>query len=209
MSKLKSRNSILAILFLLGKSICAQNVADTSTTISNNIEFNLGYTGNLFWNNGLNYGMEYAWKEYHKSKEKKGKQKNIKHQFLLNGNLGFTNNFFTKTDAGIYTNYGLIWRRTNTKGRQISISLNPLGYYRSFLPETYEVKGDEVTKVFLPGRSYYAPSISVGFGKFRKDKKLTGRYFNLNLMYRTPYNAGTVPSISFQYGYRFKLRKKR
>jgi hypothetical protein len=89
------------------------------------------------------------------------------------------------------------------------MSFNPLGYYRSFLPETYEVKGDEVTKVLFPGRSYYAPSFSIGLGKLRKGKKLTGRYFNINLMYRTPYNAGTLPSISFQYGYRFNIKKKK
>jgi len=127
----------------------------------------------------------------------------------LNGNLGFSTNFFTTTDTGIFTNYGLTWRRTNKKGKQFSIEFNPLGYYRSFLPETYKVVGDNVTKSFLPSRGYYAPSISAGIGKLRENKTLSGRYLNVNLMLRTPYNAGIAPFLSFQYGYRFNFKKKK
>lgn len=201
------RKHILVHLFLYTLSLSAQDKVSTPTFLDKT-EFKIGYIGNFIWNNGLSLGTEYLWKEKAKIKEKKRGKKTTTHQLLLDGNLGFTNNFSTKTDAGIFTNYGVMWRRTNTKGKQITIALNPLGYYRSFLPETYEVKGDEVTKVFLPGRSYYAPSLSIGLSKLRNEKKLTGRYFNINLMYRTPYNSGTLPSISFQYGYRFKLKKK-
>lgn len=171
-------------------------------------EFKVVYSGNIFWNNGLNFGAEYLLKENKKTKKRKRGQRTNTHQFLLNGNLGFTTNFSTKTDTGIFTNYGVIWRRTNKKGKQFSIAFNPLGYYRSFLPETYEVTGDDVDKVFLPGRGYYAPSISVGIGKQRKGKKITGRFFNINLMLRTPFNAGTLPAINLQYGYRFNFKKK-
>ncbi|GAA4278640.1 hypothetical protein [Aquimarina mytili] len=173
-------------------------------------EFKAGYFGNILWNQGLNVGAEYLWKEKIKIKERKrGGQKRISNQFLFNGSLGFTFNPSTTTDTGVFTHYGLIWRRTNTKGKQFSITLNPLGYYRSILPETYEVKNDRVERVFFPGRSYYAPSMSIGFGKFRKNKKLTGRYFNINLMLQTPYNAGTLPSVFLEYGYRFNFKKKK
>lgn len=172
-------------------------------------EFKVGYSGNIFWNNGLNLGAEYLMKEHKKIKNRKRGQRTNTHQFLLNGTLGFTTNFSTKTDTGILTNYGIMWRRTNKKEKQFSIALNPLGYYRSFLPETFEVRGDNVEKVFLPGRGYYAPSLIVGIGKHRKGKKLTGRYFNVELMLRTPFNAGTLPAINFQYGYRFNFKKKR
>ncbi len=207
---------LIIILLFSSKAGYAQDQQNIENQISelpvsflDRTEFKVGYFGTIFWNNGLNIGAEYLWKEKIKIKERKRGQKTITHQFLLNGTLGFTTNFSTKTDTGLFTQYGLIWRRTNTKGKQISVELNPLGYYRSFLPETYEVNGDDVDKVFLPGRGYYAPSISIGFGKLRKGKKLSGRYFNLNLMLRTPYNAGTLPSISFEYGYRFKFKKKK
>ncbi|WP_400078718.1 hypothetical protein [Winogradskyella sp. R77965] len=172
-------------------------------------EFKVSYSGSIFWNNGLNLGAEYLFKEYTKSKNRKRGQRTNTHQFLINGTLGFTTNFSTKTDTGLFTNYGVTWRRTNKKGKQFSIAINPIGYYRSFLPETYEVRGDNVEKVFLPGRGYYAPSISVGIGKQRLGKKITGRFFNVNLLLRTPYNAGTLPAINLQYGYRFNFKKKR
>ncbi|GAA3607882.1 hypothetical protein Q4Q39_10300 [Flavivirga amylovorans] len=203
------------LLFFL-KIGFTQNLEETNypTNISSRsfldrTEFKVSYFGNTFWNNGLVFGTEYLWKEKQKTKNRKRGQRTNTHQFLLNGNLGFTTNFSTKTDTGIFTNYGVTWRRTNKKGKQFSITVNPLGYYRSFLPETYEVKGDQVDKVFLPGRGYYAPSISVGIGKQRKGKKLTGRFFNINFMLRTPYNAGALPAFNFQYGYRFNFKKKK
>jgi len=201
------RKCILFLLCLAAHTMHAQDQADTSSFLDRT-EFKVGYTGNLVWNNGLSLGGEYRWKETVKTKEKKRKQKTVTHQLIWNGNLGFTTNFSTKTDAGAFTNYGLTWRRTNTKGRQWSVEVNPLGYYRSFLPETYEVKGGDVSKVFLPGRSYYAPSLSIGFGKYRPQKKLTAWYFNANVMLLTPYNAGALPLVSLQYGYRFNLKKK-
>ena len=203
------RNYIFVFLWVSTLSLNAQDKINDRASFLDRTEFKVGYSGNLIWNNGLNFGAEYLWKEHEKIKERtRGKRTNT-HQFLLNGNLGFTTNFATKTDTGLFTNFGVTWRRTNKKGKQFSIELNPLGYYRSFLPETYEVKGDKVHKVFLPGRGYYAPSLSIGLGKLREGKKLTGRYFNVNLMLRTPYNAGTLPSISLQYGYRFNLKKKK
>lgn len=169
-------------------------------------EYKVGYSGNILWNNGINFGAEYVLKEYKKTKNRKRGQRTNTHQFLINGTLGFTTNFSSKTDTGLFTNYGITWRRTNKKGKQFSIAINPLGYYRSFLPETYKVSGDNVEKVFLPGRGYYAPSLSIGIGRQRPGKKITGRYFKVNFMLRTPYNAGILPAFNFQYGFRFKLK---
>ncbi len=213
--KLKLRLLIPLLLFFL-KIGFAQNSENpiklndfSSMSFLDRTEFKVSYFGNIFWNNGINLGAEYLLKEIVKVKNRKrGKRTNL-HQFILDGNLGFTTNFSSKTDTGIFTNYGVTWRRTNKKGKQFSIGLNPLGYYRSFLPETYEVNGDNVDKVFLPGRGYYATSISVGIGKQRPGKKITGRFFNINFMLRTPYNAGILPAFNFQYGYRFNFKKKK
>jgi hypothetical protein len=204
----------LAIVFLNVGFAQELKEGMTSTELSNlsfleRTEFKVSYSGNIFWNNGLNLGTEYLFKEYTKVKNRKRGQRTNTHQFLLNGTLGFTTNFSTKTDTGLFTNYGVTWRRTNKKGKQFSIAFNPLGYYRSFLPETYEVNGDNVDKVFLPGRGYYAPSISIGIGRQRPGKKITGRFFNINLLLRTPFNAGTLPAINFEYGFRFNFKKKR
>lgn len=206
---------LLPFLFPFFNTVYTQKTPKSETTNTqlsqhffDRTEFKVGYTGTIFWANGLNFGAEYLLKETLKTKNRKRGNRTNTHQFLLNGNLAFTTNFATKTDTGLLTNVGLIWRRTNKKGKQFSIGVNPLGYYRSFLPKTYEVNGDSVDEVFLPGRGYYAPSLSVGIGKQRKGKKLTGRYLNINFMLRTPYNAGALPSFSVQYGFRFHLKKK-
>lgn len=182
---------------------------ELSTSFLERTEFKIGYSGTIFWSNGLTVGAEYVWKEYDKTKERRGEERTNTHQFLFNGNLGFATNFASKTDTGAFTNFGITWRRTNKKGKQFSIELNPLGYYRSFLPETFEVNGDNVDKVFLPGRGYYAPSLSVGIGKQRKGKVRSGSYFNINYSPRFNYNAGTLPTFSLQYGFRFNFNNKK
>lgn len=212
------RKPLLPLLFLLQFTFLAHGQKNLKSQIANTelseyfwdrTEFKAGFVGTVFWSNGLSVGAEYLWKESKKTKNRRGKERTNTHQFLFNGNLGFVTNFSSKTDTGAYTNFGLTWRRTNKKGKQFSIELNPLGYYRSFLPETYEVNGDAVDKVFLPGRGYYAPSLSVGIGRWRKGKVRSGSYFNINYTMRTPYNAGALPTFSFQYGFRFNFKNKK
>ncbi|MCL5127793.1 MULTISPECIES: hypothetical protein [unclassified Algibacter] len=212
----KKLRLLIPVSLLFFKTGYTQNLEKTKKQVDlssysfiDRTEFKASYFGNIFWNNGLTIGAEYLWIEKDKIKHKRKGIRTNKHQFLLTGNLGFTSNFSSKTDTGVFTNYGVTWRRTNKKGKQFSIELNPLGYYRSFLPETYKVTGNNVEKVSLPGRGYYAPSISVGIGKERPGKKITGRYFNINFMLRTPYNAGSLPAFNFEYGYRFNFKKKK
>lgn len=196
-----------SLIFLLIVPAClqVQSQIDNSSFLSRT-EFKVGYYGNLLWENGLNIGAEYLWKEKIKVKEKKRRQKTITHQLLFNGSLGFSTNFSNQTENGLSTYYGIIWRRTNPKRWQLNVELNPLGYYRSFLPETFEVKNGEVSKVRFPGRSYYGPSFAIGLGRVRKEKRLSGWYLNFNCTLRTPYNAGTLPTFSLQYGYRFNCK---
>ncbi len=170
--------------------------------------FKIGYHGDLINTSGLQLGAEYAWKEKIKIKEKKKGPKSITHQYLLHSNLGYSTNFRNKTDNGLQVYAGIIWRRTNPKRWQFNLEINPLGYYRSILPETYEVQESEVSKIKFPGRSYYAPSIGFGTGRQRPGKRRSGWYLNLNYTLRTPYNAGTLPTLSIQYGHRFNFKKK-
>ena len=195
------------LLLLSAVNIQAQN-RDSDLGFLDKSAFKIGYYGDFIFDNGLNIGAEYLLLEKFKVKEKKKGKKTISYQFLINGSLGFSTNFRNKTDNGLHTYYGLIWRRTSPKRWQFNLELNPLGYYRSFLPETYEVIGDKVSEVQFPGRSYYAPSIAVGLGRLRKEKRLSGWYANLNYTLRTPYNAGTLPTFSLQFGYRFNTKNK-
>lgn len=198
---------IAFLLLIFSSNLHAQNQLDSSSFF-HITEFKIGYYGNFLFDNGLNLGAEYSWKEKKKVKEKRKGQKIVTHEILFNGSIGYSTNFTTQTDNGLTTFYGFIWRRTNLKGRQLSIEVNPLGYYRSFLPETFEVVGNEVNKVKFPGRSYYAPSIAIGMGKLLSKKWHPGRYLKLNFALRTPHNAGVLPSITLQFGHRFNFKRK-
>ncbi len=203
---MKKYKLILLLSFVL--QLHAQSQVD-GTTFLDRTEFKVGYSGTIFWSNGIAVGAEYLWKEFKKTKERRNAQRTNTHQFLFNGNLGFATNFASKTDTGGFTNFGITWRRTNKKGKQFSIDLNPLGYYRSFLPETYSVNGDNVDRVSLPGRGYYSPALSVGIGKERKGKFRSGSYFNITYSPRFNYNATVLPTFSIQYGFRFKFKNKK
>lgn len=198
------------IIFLLVYAIPlkAQSIADGAPFLDKT-EFKIGYSGTILWSNGIAVGAEYLWKEFKKTKERRNAQHTNTHQFLFNGNLGFASNFATKTDTGGFTNFGITWRRTNKKGKQFGIDLNPLGYYRSFLPETYSVNGDNVDRVSFPGRGYYSPALSVGIGKERKGKFRSGSYFGITYSPRFNYNGHTHPTFSIQYGFRFNFKNKK
>lgn len=201
------RKYTFIFLFCYAIQLKAQSNTDVGSFF-NITEFKIGYYGNLLNDNGLQLGTEYVWKEKKKMNEKRRGPKTITHQFLFNSSIGYSTNFNNRTDNGLYTYTGLIWRRTSPKRLQLGVEINPLGYYRSFLTETFEVKGDGVSKVKVPGRSYFAPSIGFGIGRQRPEKGRSGWYLNFNYALRTPYNAGTLGIISIQYGHRFKFKKK-
>lgn len=195
------------LFFLINTNLKAQKPT-SKTSFLEKTDFKIGYFGSLIWNNGLSIGAEYTWKENIKIKERKSGQKTIIYQLLWNGSIGYTTNFSIKMEDGLITHYGVILRRVNPKGRLLNLEVNPLGYYRSFLPSTYEVSGNEVFKVRLPGRGYYAPSIALGIGKYRKGKTRTGWYLNLRYYMRTPINGGRYSMIELEYGHRFNFKNK-
>lgn len=175
------------------------------------LRYNGSYYGNSLWNPGLKVGATYLWKERTTSKTKTRGKKEIskikKYQLLLAGNLGFYVD--PKSHLGVFNHYGISYRKINAEGKQKTIGISPLGYYRSFLPETYEVSENEsVRKVTLPGRSYYSPVLTLGYGKTRGEKKLNEWFFNLNIMILYPYNADFLPLLNLEYGYSFDLKKK-
>lgn len=204
----------LLFLFLLGISIITFCQEDKAKFLDpNKIEFGGSYCGNNLWNPGLKFKMEYQWKEFVKTKlkVKKGEEinKTKKREILFQGDVGLY--WDPRSHVGAYTTYGIQYRKTGNKKFQYSLGVNPLGYYRSFLPETYEVnENGEVSKVFLPGNSYYAPSFSLGMGREREAKaSLKAWYLNLDLMILYKYNANFVPLVFLEYGYRFNIKKKR
>lgn len=201
------KTCLLVALLSSMVTLTAQNSSE-APTFRGRADFKFGYFGNLQSNHGLNLGTEYLWLEKVKMKERRNRQKTIKWQLLLNGSLGYSTNFATRTQNGIFVYSGLIVRRVNGKNWELSVELNPLGAYRSVLSDTYKVVSDDVTRVSFPGRTYYAPSVAIGTGRFRKGIKPSGWYLNLQYTLLTNYNTGVLPIVSLNFGYKFNFSKK-
>lgn len=208
----KSFLSITFFILVLSTSVYSQKfnsykTVELPTNFHERLDFSGAYYGDMIWNPGLKFGAEYVWKEKLKEKEKRKGTKTISKQKILSGDFGFYHSNHSQIE--IFNYYGIILRRTSSKNnRQFNFKFNPLGFYRSFLHETYEVIGGDVSKVPLAGRNYYAPSISIGTGKMRDDKMLKARFINLNFMLLMPYNNSINPMISIDFGYRFNIKKR-
>ncbi|GAB5551848.1 MAG: hypothetical protein Sapg2KO_14390 [Saprospiraceae bacterium] len=201
------RTYLVIILLLLTLMLTAQDVTESSSGLGRT-DFKAGYFGNISSNHGLQLGAEYLWKEKVKNKERREQQKTIRRQLLLNGNLGYSTNFATRTQNGVFAYSGLTLRWVNAKSRALYVELNPLGLYRSVLPTTYEVSADKVRSVSFPGRSYHAPSVAIGIGQFRKEERRSGYYLNLQYTLLTNYNADILPIVSLHFGRRFNFSNK-
>lgn len=199
--------SLTVTLLLFTLKLTAQDV-NASSSFLEKTDFKVGYFGNLSSNHGLNLGAEYLWKEKIKIKERRTRQKTIRRHLLLNGSLGYSTNFATPSQNGIFASSGLLFRRVNNKNGALLVELSPLGLYRSVLPKTYEVVGEEVTSISFPGRSYFAPSLAIGIERFRKADKRSAWYLNLQYTLLTNYNASVLPIVSLHFGHKFSFNNK-
>lgn len=145
-------------------------------------------------NPGFNFGYErpisYGIKEAPKRRIR---------EFALKGNLGFY--WDPYTHVATYANAGILYRRTSKKNKQWMIGINPIGVVRNFTHETYEVDENlNVTRKRFAGRSYFAPELVIGRGKLKANK---ARFFNVHFVFLTNYNSYTLPTVNFEFGYRF------
>ena len=195
------KSLLLSFVLLSPLFLFAQEPADESARL----DFSGSYYGNNLWNPGLKFGSEYIWREWVKTKEKKKRTRTKTNRFVFNGDAGFYWDPMNYTALFLYS--GIRFRHINTKGFHYHFGAAPVAYYRSFLTETYEVSSSgEVDKVPLPGRSYYAPTLSLGLGKYRRGEyRLKAWFLDLDVMFLVPYNADFVPLLNVSYGYRFNL----
>jgi hypothetical protein len=184
---------IVFALFWTSKIMVAQDVQP--------LVYEFGYHGNNLWNPGIKAGAGLVWRKKTTTTKKVKKRY---HQTTLNGNIGFY--LDPGSHVGTFLEAGLTYRKFHPNDWFLSLGINPLGVYRSFLPETYEVdlNGNTVKKT-LPGRTCFSPSGSIGFGKLRKDSP-NGWFVKTNLMFLIPYNTYILPLLNIEAGYAIKLR---
>jgi len=167
---------------------------------------NFSYHGNNLWNPGLNAGVEQPWSVIQKASRR---QKPLTIETYFNADLGFFRDYSRQTP--FFTHLGINKRRyrEDKSGFHYQFGFSPVGIYRSFLPETWEytVNGT-VEKVFLPGRWYYAPVVSLGMGKLHQSQPGTGWFVEMNITTLMPYNTYIMPLLNIKAGYRIPMKKQ-
>lgn len=174
----------------------------------------ISYFGNMLWNPGFKCNIEYTlWEKIkEKSRLRKGelKTKIRKRELLLLGNIGFYSD--PSINTNLFTAVDIAYRRVGTRRNYWQLQLGP-GYFRSFFPETYEVNSDDsVEKVKFPGRSYFAPALSMGYGKELQPKRvliLKNWFVKIGSIFLLPYNNTVLPLLNFEVGCTLHKRKNR
>jgi len=162
----------------------------------------VSYHGNNLWNPGLNVGVEVP-RSYETRSNKKDQ---TIHKFkFLQADAGFFAD--RRIEFALYANGGLTWRRQKEGKLYWQLGLSPVGFYRSFLPNTYEFIDEglatgTVEKRTLAGNFYFAPAISLQTGKISSSSPLSNWFAEINLITLMPYNTYIMPLVNVKVGYR-------
>ncbi|MEZ4825003.1 MAG: hypothetical protein R3C61_01735 [Bacteroidia bacterium] len=174
------------------------------------VTFALGYYGNNLWNTGLSFDTDYIFRSVSYLDNKGRTRVKQRSAHVLLGGYSDPYNYDARfVQAGF--RYRVI-KRQKSKGLVYPVlGVNPLGIYRSFLPSTYSVSPQgTISKVFIPGRWYYSPSVSAGLVKAKAIDNPTGFFARIHLMALVPYNTYILPLLNIEVGYQFHflLRRK-
>ncbi len=190
----------LLILIILSSYGFAQRFLEIN---KEELSYTISYFGNNLWNEGMRLGVESPKDQF--TKTKKGKDLEILKSYSASLN-GYRDN---GAHTGVFITAGWSKKKLYPNRFNISSSLEPMGVYRSFLPETYKVDEDgEINKVFLPGRFYLASSASAGIGRVNKKKPDNGWHARVNVTALYPYSRAIVPLVNIELGYHFKINTK-
>lgn len=176
----------------------------------------LSYLGNNMFHPGLHAELEKSWLVKHKhetrTKKKWGEYTLTKSKELLpTAGLGFY--VHPRTHTAVFADVGLKFRKTRSNSYRDVMGRwylsGGVGVYRTFLPETYEIKGDDIKKVPLAGRTFLYPYLKFGREKSWRKNPNHAMFASFTFMFLQNYNNTTVPIANYQIGYRFKITKPR
>ncbi len=181
-------------------------------TIFKSATYTFSYFGNNLVNPGIKSSVNFTLTEKTTDKTKTGRtgksiNKSITKQLLAGANIGFF--WQPESHIGVFNFYELTYRRIKQSNNSFyQFGAGP-GIYRSFYPETFEVDNNgNVTKTPLGGRTYFAPVVTFGSGKFKKAGFLNALTFTTNLMFLFDYNSGVVPLLNLEIDFCFDFKKK-
>lgn len=158
--------------------------------------YKLSYYGNNLWNPGFSVGLEYP-NSTKEITDRKGREQLLRNAISLD--LAFYAD--PGSHAAILLHSGLNLKRIRENKLDLSLGFSPLGIYRSFLPETYNISDEgAITRVILPGRSYYAPTFSFGIGNQLPRIPLEAWFIELELTSLVPYNTYAMVLLNVKLG---------
>ena len=174
------------------------------------LDFNASYFGNDIIYPGLKFGAEYIFHSHTKTKTEhkaKGDKHKLKtHQWVIMGNVGFF--WHPRNYTAFFTDFGVLYRHTGTRGFFWHMGLSPAGVMGTFLNETYEVSPDgDVTKPSLPSRWYYSPDFLAGIGHTMKNGR-SAWFMNLRFDGMIRYNTAFNTLVSLEFGFKFSMKRK-
>lgn len=190
----------LALLLLVNLPlwVFSQNQLELPSGTKTNLT--LAYFGNNLWNPGLKFGLEQCGKDSYKSVKRRGKDKIITKYWFLKGDIG--GYWDPRSHVGLFANVGIGRRKLRPSGVFTHWGISPLGLYRSFYPETYEVLDDgTVQQISAAGRAYFSPVLTLGFGKPANRNVNRNWFFNFHVMGLNSYNGHWLPLLNIEYGY--------
>lgn len=166
--------------------------------------YTVAYAGNNLWNPGVEIGAGFL---LHTFPARSGKKNLLDRQVYFLSNIGIY--LDPGSHAGLYNQYGVVFRRSKSQGWFHSLELLPVGVYRSFLPETWTVEAGELAvQVILPGRTYFAPGIGYHFGNGVSEDRGGDWFAGCSMTLLIPYNTYVMPVLSIDLGLRFAGRKE-
>lgn len=191
-----------AFLFIILVFFLVRTSASGQESSNNPFYLSIAYSGNNIWNPGAKFSAEWL---IH-SKENSQEKLNTENQWMLESHVGFF------SDPGShfagYTGVGINYRIKMKKQARLNLSLYPARIYRSFLPNTYQYESSEIQRIPLAGNTYFAPAAGIGFSKGFPKNPDNEIFTDIRLAFLLPYNTYVMPTINFEAGWRFAVKKK-
>ncbi len=182
---------IFTLIIVLQISVFAKAQNIDSTKFIKSINYTALYFENYPLKPGVKLGVDFLIFDKTKNKIKTRKnnisiKKTRKHQITLGTNIAYF--IHPKVYSGIIFFTDISYRKISSSNKIYNFGFGP-GYYHAFLPTTYSVLDDgSVLKKNYSGIDYFSNVFIIGFGRYRKNKRIEFVQVNYNAILLYNYN---------------------
>jgi hypothetical protein len=188
------------IIFLLGFTMLAFGQVKKPDVIS------ISYYGEMITHPGFKISADFDIKEWDKTKAtKKDSSKTINKNLILSPTMGLF--YHKRYQTGLFFIPEIKYKRQNPKGRFYEVGIGS-GYFRTFIPNTYEVNSNGAVNKTNASYNYFASNFFISFGKDLSIKKnLPIAYFiKPQFMYAVPNFPNGTGYFALELGLCYSLK---